>query len=303
MRIKLLVYAAVGLMSILTCGCSSDKNNHDIRNGRNVVVVTIPPLEYFVKGIGGDKVDIECIAPASADPETFEPSMAQLRKASQAEFLLTVGLLPFEDKVVQTISDSNPSIKIVELADSIDLIEGTHDHGHKDGLDCHHGDNGAYDPHIWTSLRNARIMARNTCRALTERFPDDSLYFKTRLDSLDHRLDSIDRRLSSQLESVKGKAILVWHPSLSYFARDYGLRQLAVGQEHKEFSITGLQARLDHVIEERPLAFFYQREYDNRQSLTITRETGLEPVIITPLSPDIEEAVCKAAYTLVPSAK
>lgn len=92
-----------------------------------------------------------------------------------------------------------------------------------------------------------------------------------------------------------GKTILVWHPSLSYFSRDYGLKQLAVGHEHKESSITGLKDRLDMARREKPLVFFYQREYDSRQAQSITEATGLEPVTIAPLSADIEQAVIKAA--------
>lgn len=308
-------YAACGLL--LITGCSVSQNDKESQQEKNPVVVTIPPLEYFVENIGGDRVEVECLAPASADPETFEPSMAQLRKASHAGLLLTVGLLPFEERVSETVSASNPGIKIASLSDSVELIEGTHDHGprHNHHHDGHsHGEShdaacdgdeshGNYDPHVWTSLRNARIMARNTCRALTERFPADSIYFKARLDSLDHHLDSLDRQLSSRLKPLKGEAILVWHPSLSYFARDYGLRQLALGQEHKEFSITGLKERLDNVRKERPLVFFYQREYDSRQSRTISEATGLPPVVITPLSPDIEEAVCKAADALTATEK
>ncbi len=296
-----------GIAAYVLSGCAGKTERADAGAEPPVVVVSIPPLEYFVERIGGDKVSVECLAPASADPETFEPSMAQLRKASKAGLLLTVGLLPFEEKVSEAISASNPDIRIEELYHSLDLIEGTHDHGHheedseEEGHDGHHHDShhhdshGNYDPHIWTSLRNARTLARNTFDALVALSPADSLYFKARLDALDHRLDSLDRAISTRLAPAMGKTILVWHPSLSYFSRDYGLKQLAVGHEHKESSITGLKDRLDMARREKPLVFFYQREYDSRQAQSITETTGLEPVTIAPLSADIEQAVIKAA--------
>jgi len=280
---------AVAMLSAMT-GCSPRQEARD----KPVVVVSIPPLEYFVDKIGGDKVKTECLAPASADPETFEPSIALLSKASETPLMLTVGLLPFEEKISQSVRASNPDVRIVSLADSINLIEGTH--GHEDNHDHSHLN---YDPHIWTSLRNARIMARHTCRVLSEAFPDNQDYFKARLDSLDCHLDSLDKSLSSLLEPFKNKAILVWHPSLSYFARDYGLRQIAVGHEHKESSITGLKERLDMVRREKPTVFFYQKEFDSRQSKAITDATGLRPVVIAPLSPDIEAEVKEAAEAVI----
>lgn len=278
---------AVAILSAMT-GCAPVHEAGD----KPVVVVSIPPLEYFVDNIGGDKVKTESLAPASADPETFEPSIALLSKASETPLMITVGLLPFEEKVAQSVKASNPDVRIVSLADSINLIEGTH--GHEEN----HGHLN-YDPHIWTSLRNARIMARQTCRVLSEAFPDNRDYFKARLDSLDCHLDSLDKSLSSRLEPFKDRAILVWHPSLSYFARDYGLRQIAVGHEHKESSITGLKERLDLVRREKPAVFFYQKEFDSRQSKAITDAIGLRPVVIAPLSPDIEAEVKDAAEAVI----
>lgn len=296
--IKTHLTAGIILTAYALTGCArAPGKSGDAFDEKPVVVVSIPPLEYFVEKIGGDKVIVECLAPASADPETFEPSMAQLKTASQSRLMLTVGLLPFEQKVSEAIGASNQEISIFELADSIPLIEGTHDHGHGDHRhEGHsHGHEANYDPHVWTSLRNARVIARNTCRVLSKSFPADSLYFSERLALLDRHLDSLDREIAQRLAPLKGKSFLVWHPSLSYFARDYGLEQLAVGNEHKEASITGLKDRLDQIRKARPLVFFYQREYDSRQAETISEATGLTPVVITPLSPDIEEAVNKAA--------
>lgn len=301
--LSLILAASISVLSACRQTVVDSGNSTDGSNGgtKPIVVVSIPPLVYFVEKIGGDKVETGCLAPASADPETFEPSMAQLRKASEAGLLINLGLLPFERKTTGAITASHPGIHVVELHDSIDLIEGTHDHGGLNGHDHdgHGHDDGNYDPHIWTSLRNARIMARNTCHALSARFPADSLYFKARLDSLDRHLDSLDRHISGKLAPVKGKAILVWHPSLSYFARDYGLRQLAIGNEHKESSITGLKERLDLARREKPLVFFHQKEYDSRQAKAITDATGLQPVVLAPLSPDIEGTIRKAADALV----
>lgn len=299
-RHKRNIIAALSIGSAIALSSCLNKNNNTTQTD-NVVVVSIPPLSYFAEGIGGERIKVECLAPASADPETFEPSMAQLRKAADSRLLLTVGLLPFEEKITEAISASNPNINIIELSDSIQLIEGTHNHGAHHSHNCEHGhdSHNNYDPHIWTSLRNAQIMIKTTYRALAEQFPDNIDYFKARRDSIIHRLDSIDNAISAKLSPLKGNAILVWHPSLSYFSRDYSLRQLAVGQEHKEFSITDLKKRLDHVKTEKPLVFFYQKEYDSRQSQTISDATGLQPIVIAPLSPNIEEAVCKAANAIV----
>lgn len=305
--LKLLL--ACTALFVVAAGCANRNGraeNIDTAN-RHSVVVSIPPLQYFAESIGGERVSVKSLTASSADPETLELSVSTLKTASESPLLLTVGLLPFEEKVKYVISASRSDVAVVSLYAGIDLIEGTHDHGkpHDHHHDDECNDGGSHsanvDPHIWTSLRNARIIARNTYRALASRFPADSLYFRHRLDSLDHRLDSLDRVTAIRLAPYRGEGVLVWHPSLSYFTRDYGLKQIAVGHEHKESSIIGIKERIDLVIEEHPRVFFYQKEYDSRQAATITEATGLTPVVIAPLSPDIEQAIKTATDAIVNS--
>ena len=130
--------------ALLMASCSGARHHNDTPE-KPVVVVSIAPLSYFAEGIGGDKVDVEVMAPAGTDPETYEPSMASLGSASQASVIFTTGLLPFEEKIALTVKESSGGKTLNQaLCDSLQLIMGTH--GHDEA-----------DPHIWMSLRNARV--------------------------------------------------------------------------------------------------------------------------------------------------
>lgn len=258
------------------------------QNSRPSVVVSIPPLEYFAREIGGDDVEVECLAPGASDPETFEPSMTQLRRVSDADLFLTVGLFLFEEKTADLIKGENPDLQIVALKDSIDLIMGTH--GHDEA-----------DPHIWASYRNGRRIAREVVAALEKQKPEAAQAFRRRWAQLDARLDSLDRAAATRLAPLAGSSFLVWHPSLSYFARDYGLRQIAVGSEQKEQSVNQLRERIEAAKEFDAHVFFYQKEFDSRQSEVISSETGLTPILLSPLDPDIESTLSQAVGALTAS--
>ena len=64
--------------------------------------------------------------------------------------------------------------------------DGTSDH--------HHAGHNATDadPHVWTSVANARIMARNMADGLKKIDPENSAAYESRLSALNRRLDSID---------------------------------------------------------------------------------------------------------------
>lgn len=284
---KTTVFGIMALFALASCGRkSADTRDAD----RPVVMVTVPPLQYFADAIGGDKVDVKCLLPQSAEPESFDPTMQQLRDAADADVIFSTGLLPFESKVVKSVASSNPDIKVASLSDSLHLLMGTH--GHNEA-----------DPHIWMSLRNARVMARTAARALISALPADSAYFAERFAATESRLDSLDSVIASRLAPAKGKAFLVWHPSLSYFARDYGLRQIAVGQEHKESSISGLTNLLKSARSENAVCFFSQKELDSRQAQMVDEALGLKPVDISTLSPEIESTLLQAADAIASASK
>lgn len=113
----------------------------------------------------------------------------------------------------------------------------------------------------------------------------------------------MDSVIASRLAPAKGKAFLVWHPSLSYFARDYGLRQIAIGQEHKESSISGLTNLLKSARSENAVCFFSQKELDSRQAQMVDEALGLKPVDISTLSPEIESTLLQAADAIASASK
>lgn len=281
---------------MIFAACS--RNNKTDATERPIVVASIPPMEYFAKTIGGDRVEVATLASSANDPETYEPTVAQMRKMARARLLFVTGLLPFEQTLANATSEGvkgttsggakdtssdgmKGTSKVITLSDSLPLIVGTH--GHDEA-----------DPHIWTSLRNAKIMARTAAAALSEALPEDADYFAHRLDSLTARLDSLDAVVARKLASAAGSSFLVWHPSLSYFARDYDLNQIALTSEHKEVSPTQMHDRIRRVKDQKVNVFFYQNTQDSRQAKTLTEATGLMPVLISPLDADIERTILDA---------
>ena len=185
----------------------------------------------------------------------------------------------------------------------MDYIYGTHEHVFADEEHAHehaHAEEEAEyehdgdvlqvleaDPHIWTSPRNMKLIAGNLADRLVELYPNQKSHIRRNQERFSKRMDSIDAALAAQLEGAP-KAFAVWHPSLSYFARDYGLEQVAVGAESKEVSPRKLKEIIDEARGDSVRVFFFQREYDSRQAETINEAVGSRLVIIDPLSYDWE---------------
>ena len=260
------------------------------------VTVSVPPLAYFAQEIGGDSVEVSVLMGAGADPETFQPGMNAMRALNSSQLFLTTGVLPFEQSMLTNLRANTPDLPVVDAGKGITYLYGTHenchDHSHNHATAAAHssGDNGtgAPDPHIWSSVRNGKVIAANTLRALVAAAPSHKAYYTERYARLVARLDSLDSAIAAQLASTRGGAFVIWHPSLSYFANDYGLEQVAFNVEGKETSSLQLRRQLDAAAEERPLAFFVPEGLAPERVKSIADHLGLPPTPLNLLSADWE---------------
>lgn len=273
---------AFGLAMVGVCsGCSGAEGRSEVRE----VAVSVPPLEYFVKSIGGDSVRVSPLLSQGGDPETFQPGMGAMRAVNRSGMLLVTGVLPFETELLKNLKDNTTDLNVCDVGEGIEYIYGTHSHAEAaDGEEeCGHGEP---DPHIWSSVRNGAVIARNVFNALSGTYPELEPYFRERYDRLSARLDSIDRVYSSRLSGHP--SFVIWHPSLSYFARDYGLEQIAFNIENKETSPLRLREVTDRAREMKPAAFFVPSGLPADRVATISGSIGLSPYEINVMSADWE---------------
>ena len=118
-----------------------------------------------------------------------------------------------------------PQMQVFDMSQGISLIR---DEGHTHEGHVHAG---GVEPHVWNSPTNARIIARNVCDALCRLDSLNAPFYTARLDSLNGVIDRTDSIVRSILADAASHTFLIYHPALSYFARDYGLTQLCWRKE------------------------------------------------------------------------
>ncbi len=271
----------ITLLSIILCATSCHSGSGKQAGHRGRVTVSIAPQAWAVEAIGGDRIEVSTLIPQGANPESYEPTMAQMLKLNEGDAWLSLGGLGFEGKVLERVNGAGGSLRVIDVSQGVELLHGTHEHG--DGPHHHEGD---ADPHIWSSVKNMRLIADNSCKALIEIDPSNKDYYMARLDSLNLVLDSLDREIVSTLQGSGAKRFVVWHPSLSYFARDYGLEQIALGMDNKELSAGALRDKIDHASRGEQVALLIQRDYDSRLADVVNKEIEARVGYINPLNPD-----------------
>ena len=257
-----------------------------------MLTVTIEPLRFFAEAIAGDKYQIVSMVPKGSSPETYDPTPQQLVALSQSDAYLRIGHIGFEQVWMDKLKANVPRMKVFDTSEGIDFIrEESHHHGN-------HEHEGGVEPHIWNSTTNASIIADNICKALCQLDTVNQSYYQERTDSLKQIIVQTDRNIRSFLQKADS-TFLIYHPALSYFARDYGLKQISIEEGGKEPSPSNLKTLIDTCRREGVRVIFVQQEFDQRNAQLIASELGIQVIPINPLSYDWQEEMIRVAESLM----
>lgn len=263
------------LLVPLLSGCVSQREATD----QIKVATTIIPLGEFVHAVGGDRVSVTVLVPPGAEPHTFEPSPSQIRKVADADIYVENGA-GLESWMV-SILNVNPSMLVVDTSRGVSLINGT---GEIAG-----GGGRAVDNHIWLSPRDALIQVRNICDGLTRADPAGKDYYANNTDNYIINLKELDAYLNSTFTGTKKKKFVVLHPAWTYFARDYGLTQIAIDVEEKEPGPKYLTEVVNTALANNITTVFVEPQYNPKMAEVISKEINGKVVSIDDLAPNYIE--------------
>ncbi len=128
-------------------------------------------------------------------------------------------------------------------------------------------------------------MAANAYEAIHARYPDSAKYTKN-YESLQRRLQELDERTAERIERSGTEYFIIYHPALTYYARDYGLRQEAIETDGKEPSARHLSGIIREARAKGIRKILYQSQFPASAVETVARDIGAEVVRIDPLRED-----------------
>lgn len=254
----------------ISCGRQGPESN------KKIITVSVPPFKYFIEAIGGTDYDVNIMVPAGANPHIYEPVPGQINALRKSVAFISDGYLGFEMTWMDRFYEANRKMKRLSLGDNIDLIKttGGHENGHIEGA----------DPHFWVSPKCAKIIALSVKNLLCELKPDTREVYEHNYSKLIETISAIDKKAQELFSGFQGRSFMIFHPTLGYLARDYGLIQIAVENEGKEPTPSTFKNLIDLARSEKIKVIFVQREYDTKNASAIATETGAALEAIDPLS-------------------
>ncbi len=274
----------IAVISIFTYGCSEQnkQNSND-----NILTATVIPVGEIARQIAGTGYKVNVMVPDGMPPSAYEPSPLQLKDLENTALYFSLQALEFEQTVLPNISKNYQDMQIIDISKGIIPAEESCGHNH----DHHEGHHHGHDPHMWMSPRQVKKIAENIHISLTKRFPEDKSQFDENLGKLMTTVKRTDSLAESELAKLNDRSFMIYHPALTYFARDYHLEQIPVELEGKEPSPEYLKHIIDKAIAENIHVIFIQRQFDRKYADLIAQEADMKVVIIDPLSENMQETI------------
>ena len=171
--------------------------------------------------------------------------------------------------------------------------EPEHEHEHHD-----HG--GSKDPHVWTSPKNVKIIAKNIYTALVLKDTKNKDYYKKNYLTFLEEIASTDNKIREILLDLPSNSkFMVFHPSWQYFAKEYSLIQLVIEVEGKEPKPKTLKKIIDEARKENVKVIFAQEEFSDKSARVISQQLGIKLLKETPLASAWSQNLIKMAKAIV----
>jgi zinc transport system substrate-binding protein len=290
MLMKKIVLLLVVAAFIVSC---ATKNNSKKQDEKSVVTVSILPQQTFVKKIAGDDFEVNLLIPPGSSPAAYTLLPSQLKDIARSDVWFRIGYIGFEHSWKDKIAQANSKMKVINISEGLDLIadkmEQHGDHVHIDGV----------DPHVWLSPVLVKQMAKRILDELIVLKPEKEEEYNLNYQRFAIECDELNNEVKNKLEAYKNKKFIVFHPSLSYYAREYQLEQHSLESGGKEPTPQHLKSVVDLANSEGIKVIYIQSEFDREHARVFADEIGGKIVQVWPLNPEWADNLKKMTDILI----
>lgn len=243
----------------------------------------------MIASIGDSLVSVTTLLPQGNNPENYEPTPQAMQALATSRAYFYMGDLGFERSWIERIHSTQPQLQLIRLDRG---LQG-HTHSHATGSEAE-----VHDPHYWTSLRGLRSMGREIYTSLIKLDSTHTDHYTQRYGLLQERLTQLEGKLRELLSDLPSRAFVIYHPSLSEFAEEWGLEQLVVEEDGKDPTPQHIEGVIRRARESGVRVVFIQQEFDSKLIQSIASELGAETITINPLDGDWEKQLLLIAEAL-----
>lgn len=275
----LLVLVVALAAAVVVSACGSAGASPSGSDGRIRVVTTTTVFADLVRNVGGDRVTVDSLVPAGAEPHTFAPSPSDVRRVSEADVIVMNGL-GLDDWLRPLAEEAKrKDALLVELGTDLEgvtyLAEGDEGSG---AAPATAAPGEPANPHLWLNAAYAQEYVDRIADTLAAARPADADAIRASAATYRAALGDLDASIRDRISALPEdhRRIVSFHDAFPYFASAYGLDIVGVvvpvpGQEP---SASEVAAVVDAIREAGATAIFAEAQFSPKVADQIAAETG-----------------------------
>lgn len=212
----ILLIAICGGLTSCTKAVENDKIN----------IVTTNFVQYSItKEIVGTSCNVKMVLRPGQNSHNFDPTINSVIEMNRADLFIytSSNIETWALKIISKWKEDGPNI--IESSKGIELKATIHeheeDHQHEEEEE-HEGHDHAFDPHVWTSIKNAIIMTQNIANGIISLDPDNQKLYSDNSQSFINRLKELESEYRLFFDSIESPKIYFVSPfSFLYMCDEY----------------------------------------------------------------------------------
>jgi len=241
---------------------------------QNIIKVSTSfyPIYAFTKAITEDKIELNNITPAGAEPHDFEPSAQQITQIYSSSLFIYngAGVDAWAEKLAQNLESKN--VKTLNLSQKLVSQDLIISEGYK-------------DPHFWLDP----ILAQNqTDLILDEIAKIDTInkdFYTTNSKVFKSQLQDLDAKYKTKLSNCFQNKAVVSHDAFSYLSARYGFEIVPISglAPESEISLQEISQITNKIKTDKIKYIGTEVLIDPKLANTIANETGAKVLILDPI--------------------
>lgn len=238
------------------------------------VVASFTILADMVAQVGGGRVAVRSLAGVDQELHGFQPRPSDIQAVAQARVMVIngLGLEGWAERIAKSAGFKGVA---VVASRGVAALKAGHGHGGKGHAHSH----GAFDPHAWQDVANAKRYVGNIRDGLAAADPAGAASHAAAAGRYLAELDALDAEIRGMFAAIPAerRRAVTSHDAFAYFADAYGVEMLAVAGAWREAEpsareLAGLAAQ---VKKQNIRALFLERAGGGAGLRALAAETGV----------------------------
>lgn len=219
---KIIYITALLLLAAGLTACSGSKKQKD--TDKLSIVTTLFPDYDFARQIAGDKADVTLLLDPGVEAHAYDPSPADIITINKADLFVYTGdnMEPWVVSIIDSLEKD--SVTVVDASTGISLVKSAKivEEGEEARTSLE------YDPHIWTSPKNALTMINTILEAIIKADPENEDYYRKNAEAYSAQIRELDTEFQEIAAKAKYNTIYFGGRfALIYFVQEYGLAYMS----------------------------------------------------------------------------